>query len=320
MTKSKRDTMNASSAVGKWSTPAPLEIARSHAPTANYKGKLYVFGGGGPNFQSLNSTVCYNPNTDKWTELSPMPTLRSGAVAATLDDRIYVIGGGFRQEDGNFRFLRTVDIYFPETDTWESGPDMIEPHDYPAVAVLNDQIYVLGGHHPDATQGGPKTDPGFDFCERFDPSNNTWESIAPLPTPRFALSAVVMNGKIYAMGGVAFKPEGFNNFTIIETYDHETDSWSSDDSFALPWPAAGLGAAMAADKLYIFGGYSDDDIHNRTSCYNPATRSWITAAELPAPVAAMGVGTIGDTIYSIGGWADDGRTPINNVYAFDPNA
>ncbi len=312
--------MSRSRATGSWQTSTPLAVARSHAPTAQYKGKLYVFGGGGPQFQSLNSTICFDPETEEWSERTEMPTLRSGAVAATINDRIYVIGGGFRQEDGNFRFLRTVDIYHPETDTWESGPDMIQPHDYPATAVLEGKIYVLGGHHPDATQGGPKTDPGFDFCERFDPTTGEWEEIAPLPTPRFALSAVVTEGKILAMGGVAFKPEGFNNFTVIETYDSATNSWSSTQTFALPWPAAGLGAAITQEKLYIFGGYSDDDIHNRTSCYDFDNATWGAADTLPAPVAAMGVCTVNNTIYSIGGWADDGRTPIADVYAFNPNA
>ncbi len=311
--------MSRPSSSGHWQTLSPVEIARSHAPTTEHDGKLYAFGGGGPDFKSLNSTICFDPETGQWSNKAEMPTLRSGAVAATIGDRIYVIGGGFRQKDGNFRFLRTVDIYHPKTDTWESGPDMIQPHDYPAIAVLNNQIYVLGGHHPDATQGGPKTDPGFDFCERFDPDTNRWEAIAPLPTPRFALSALVVDGKILAMGGVAFKPEGFNNFTVIEIYDSDTNSWSASPEFALPWPAAGLGAAAAKEKLYIFGGYSDDDIHNRTSCYDFKTSTWTATAPVPAPVAAMGVCTINDTIYSVGGWADDGRTPITNFYALTPD-
>lgn len=304
----------------QWDTPPALEVARSHSPTAEYKGKLYVFGGGGPNFQSLNSTVSYDPQTTQWSACTDMPTLRSGAVAATIGDKIYVMGGGFRQDNGTFRFLRTVDIYSPESDTWVSGPDLIQPHDYPAVAVLGEYIYVLGGHHPDATQGGPKTDPGFDFCERLHINGNEWEAIAPLPTPRFALSAVILDGKILAMGGVAFRPEGFNNFTVIETFDPVSNSWSNQEEFALPWPAAGLGAAISQNKLYIFGGYSDDDIHNRTACYNPANKDWSQTSPMPTPVAAMGVITHNDTIYSIGGWADDGRTPINNVYALTPDA
>ncbi|NOY71109.1 MAG: hypothetical protein GXP14_01830, partial [Gammaproteobacteria bacterium] len=92
-------------------------------------------------------------------------------------------------------------------------------HDYPGGLHKDNYIYILGGHHPDATTSGPKTDPGFEFCERLDLNTQKWEQIAPLPTPRFALSAVNLNGKLLTMGGVAFTPEGFNNFTLIEAYD-----------------------------------------------------------------------------------------------------
>lgn len=312
------DIMNLTKPDSHWSQLAPLEIARSHPSVASHNGKIYVFGGGGPGFKSLNSSVCYNPKNNQWSKCTEMPTLRSGTMAATIGDCIYVMGGGFRQEDGMFRFLTTVEIYHPETDNWERGPDLIMPHDYPAVAVLGETIYILGGHHPDATQGGPKSDPGFDFCERLDTNGGQWEEIAPLPTPRFALSATALSGKILAMGGVAFRPEGFNNFTTIETYDPSTNRWTQEDSFALPWAAAGLGSARLGDNVYIFGGYSDDSIHNRTAYYSLADKQWHQATALPAPVAAMGVTTLDDTIYSVGGWANDGRTPITDVYRYEP--
>ena len=303
--------MTITKTTGHWTQPLSLTVARSHPSVAAYKGKIYAFGGGGPNFKSLNSAVSYDPETNRWSECRNMPTLRSGTMAATIGDHIYVMGGGFRQEDGMFRFLTTVEIYHPETDTWETGPDLIMPHDYPAVAVLNNCIYILGGHHPDATKGGPKTDPGFDFCERLDINAGKWEAIAPLPTPRFALSAVTMDGKILAMGGD-------NNFTTIEIYDPNTNQWTQDKQLALPWAAAGLGSAKLNEDVYIFGGYSDDSIHNRTAYYSSSDGKWHQASPLPAPVAAMGVTTCDGSIYSVGGWADDGRTPINDVYRYTP--
>lgn len=301
---------------GEWSSLSSLEIARSHPSVASYKGKIFAFGGGGPNFKSLNSAICFDPKTGCWQKLQDMPTLRSGTVAATVGEKIYIMGGGFRQEDGMFRFLTTVEIYHPDSDSWEKGPDLTMPHDYPAVAVLGNSIYVIGGHHPDATQGGPKTDPGFDYCERLDLNKGKWEAIAPLPTPRFALSAVTKDGKILAMGGVAFRPEGFNNFTTIEIYDPANNTWSSQDNFNLPWPAAGLGSAKLGDDIYVFGGYSDDDIHNRTARYDNNSSSWQQVAPLPAPACAMGVTVCNNAIYSVGGWADDGRTPIDVFYRY----
>jgi N-acetylneuraminic acid mutarotase len=300
---------------GRWQKKSSIFHARSHCPPASYKNKIYVFGGGGPHFASLNSVYAYDPVKDIWEQRADMPTPRSGSVTAVVNDRIYVMGGGFKQANGQFRFLTTVEIYHPETDKWENGPDLLQPHDYPAVAELNGKIYVLGGHHPDATKAGPKTDPGFDFCERLNPKTGTWEEIAPLIQPRFALAAVVANNVILAMGGVAFTPEGFNNFTLVERYDLNNNRWIVDDRYTLPWPAAGLGACTLNGLIYIFGGYSTDNIHNRAACYDPKSGAWQRIADIPTPRAAMGVATLNNTIYLVGGWADDGRTPQAEMYA-----
>lgn len=303
---------------GQWKTLPPLAIARSHPATAAYHGRIYAFGGGGPNFKSLNSAVFYDPAASQWQACRDMPTLRSGAVTAVIDNAIYVMGGGFKQKDGMFRFLTTVEIYHPETDTWTTGPDLLQPHDYPAVATLDNQIYVLGGHHPDATKAGPKTDPGFDFCERLDIATGQWQSIAPLPTPRFAAAGITLNNKVYAMGGVAFRPEGFHNFSVAECFDPASGTWSTAQELRLPWPAAGLGAATLNGQVHIFGGYSDIDIHNRTARLKSTTGQWEALGSLPSPIAAMGVAVCDGAIYAIGGWADDGRTPINSAFAYYP--
>jgi len=301
---------------GRWERRRPLPIARSHCPVVEYQGKLYVFGGGSDNFASLNSTAIYDPAADTWSEGTPMPTRRSGTVPALVGDKIYIIAGGFKHEDGMFRFLRKVEIYCPQTDAWETGPDAIMPHDYPAVAQLGGKIYLMGGHHPEAYLAGPKTDPGFDFCERLDPAAGRWEQIAPLSRPRFALAGLAFHDKVLAMGGVAFTPDGFNNFTLIESYDPSADSWSTAADLTLPWPAAGLSACTFGENILIFGGYSGDGIHDRGACYDPKSRRWDLLPTMPEPRAATGIVRHGDTIYLIGGWADDGRTPQDSVFAY----
>jgi len=299
-----------------WGRRRAMDQARSHCPVATYEGKVYVFGGGAESFRSLNAVGIYDPDSDTWSSGCDMPTLRSGAVAVTCEDRVYIMGGGFKQADGTFRFLRAVEIYHPKTDSWEAGPDLIMPHDYPATAFLDGYIYVLGGHHPDATLGGPKTDPGFDFCERLNLATGEWEEIAPLPTARFALSAVTLDGKVLALGGVAFTPQGFNNFDHIEAFDPVKCEWYTDSSITLPWPAAGHGSCMLNGLLYLFGGYSGDAICARASVYDPAGGSWRELPSMPAPRAAMGVATLDSSICLFGGWADDGRTPLDTVVMY----
>jgi N-acetylneuraminic acid mutarotase len=303
---------------GEWVSLPSIPEARSHAPVIISDNAMYVFGGGGPEFQSKDSVVRLDLKSEKWEELTPMPTKRSGTAAFFHDGKVYVIGGGFKKPDGNFQFLPTTEIYDIASDTWASGPDMIHPHDYPAATTLNGAFYILGGHHPDACLGGPKTDPGFDFCERLQPGADQWEEVAPLPTPRFAAAAVTLDGHILCCGGVAFRPEGFNNFDFFETYSAPQNQWVRDDKITLPWPAAGHGLIEFGGQIYFFGGYSTDNIHNRAAAYDIKTEQWARIPDMPLPRAAMGIASDTSRIFLVGGWADDGRTPIDSVVAFQP--
>ena len=300
---------------GQWSTKPSLAVARSHCPTVAFEGKIYGFGGGGPNFKSMNSVIIYDPSTNSWSEGASMPTLRSGAIAAVYGDAVYIIGGGFKQPDGTFKFLRTTEIYYPKENRWESGPDMIQPHDFPGGVLHGNHIYILGGHHPDAVVAGPQTDPGFEFCERLDLNSGQWEEIAPLPTPRFALTAVVIDNKIVTMGGVAFRPEGFNNFDHTEIFDPASGNWTRGD-ITLPWTSAGQGSTIVNGQLFIFGGYSGDGISDHAACYDTKTASWHILPPMPHTLAAMGVGVLNNTIYLLGGWADDRREPQDFMFAY----
>lgn len=298
----------------QWIQKSVLPTPRSHPSVTAYNDMLYIFGGGAYNFASLNSVFSYNPRKDEWNRLKDMPTARSGTIALTIGNKIYVLGGGYKQPNGNFKFLTTVEIYDPHQDTWESGPELLMPHDYPAGIFLKESIYILGGHHPDATKSGPKTDPGFAFCERLILSKGVWEETAPLPTPRFALTAVAYREKILAIGGVAFTPNGFNNFSIMEEYDLESGSWRSNEEQTLPWPAAGHATAIYDNKLFLFGGYSGDGIQDRAAVYDFDARAWTNLPPIPARRAAMGIGILDHSIYLFGGWADDGRTPMDSVF------
>ncbi len=302
---------------GRWVTCRPLEIARSHPAVATFEGRIYAFGGGGPQFASLDSVVAYDPALDRWQPCHPLPFPRSGAVAFTVGEEIWVCGGGFKQDDGTFRFLERVDIYEPRHDRWRPGPPLLQPHDYPAAAQWAGRLYVLGGHHPEACLGGPKTDPGFAFAEVLDTREATprWRRLPDMPTPRFAASAFCLDGTIRVSGGVAFQDGAFDNFDFVETLDPQDGSWRR-DALRLPWPAAGHGTAVLAGTPITFGGYSTDDIHPRCAAYDHATGGWVRLADMPVPRAAMGVAVLEDRIYLVGGWADDGRTPMNQTVAF----
>lgn len=299
-----------------WTDVAPLTHIRSHPATAVWNGKIYVFGGGGPRFASLNTVEVYDPRVDRWDAAAPMPTLRSGAVTAVIGGRIFVVGGGFRKDDGKFRFLPTTEIYDPASDTWAAGPDMLQPHDYPACAELDGAIYILGGHHPDATEGGPSEDPGFNFCERLAPGAGRWERLADMPTPRFAPMGVTWRGRVWAVGGCAYSPEagGVRDFDRVEVYDPAGGAWTT-PGFSMPWPAAAHGVARDGDTVYVIGGYSGPGIHARAVRFNADSGKAQDLPSLGEPRAAMGTCIVDGRLYAIGGWRGDGRQVTNRVEA-----
>lgn len=298
-----------------WVRKSSLQVARSHTAVAVYGKTIYTFGGGGDNFESLDTFEIYDMENDQWRIGGNISTSRSGAVASVLGDKIYLIGGGFRKEDGRFHFYNMVELYDPISNLWTKGPPMLQPHDYPASVVLDGRIYIIGGHHPEATSGGPMTDPGFSFCEVFDPQEGGWQEITPMPTPRFASAAVAYRGKILVLGGAGLREDGFMNFDVIESYDPQTDRWS-DEGIRLPWRAAGLCAFTYQDRLYVIGGNSGQRIENRFAHLDPESGRWIELSSLEEGRIVMGIALVEDTVYLIGGRGPDKRTPLSTVYTY----
>ncbi|MFQ5779448.1 MAG: Kelch repeat-containing protein [Nitrospiria bacterium] len=295
-----------------WYSCSPLSSPRSHPAVAVYDGKIYSFGGGGFAFKSLNASEVYDPKTDQWSPLRPMPTTRSGALAVAVGDAVYVMGGGFKKPDGKFTFLKTVEVYLPKEDRWAPGPDLLQPHDYPAGALVEGEVYIIGGHHPDATAGGPQTDPAFSFSERWDFKSDRWEEISPMPTPRFAASAVAINNRLWVLGGVAAVSEGFHEYDVIEIFAPQEGKWHP-ASMTLPWPSAGQGACLLDNRLYILGGFREGEGIGAHGAVNDlAQKPWSALPPMPEARAAMGVAVIDQDIYLIGGWRAD-RSVMDSV-------
>ncbi len=80
--------------------------------------------------------------------------------------------------------------------------------------------------------------------EVFDPATNTWSTAAPMPTARGGLSAAVVNGKIYAIGGI----NSGVRLSTVEVYDPATNTWSAAASMLTPREI--LAAAAVNGKVY----------------------------------------------------------------------
>lgn len=89
-------------ATDRWTSRAPLPVARSHITSATFvrDGKILVLGGLGPGNRVLNLVSRYDPASNTWTSLTALPGGRLSGVSDLLPDGRVVFatgaGGGFR--------------------------------------------------------------------------------------------------------------------------------------------------------------------------------------------------------------------------------
>ena len=232
-----------------WSAKSEMPTPRQEPASSVVDGKIYVIGGGEAPTNELYvgvevySTVEeYNPTTDTWTEKSPMPTARWTHSACAVDGRIYVIGGAGSDSypttaDDN---VTSVEMYDPATDTWTQVSSVPRPMILSSSAVIDGEIYVMGGDFEDFGQR----------VDKYDPKTNTWTRKADMLSTRSDFGCSVMNKKIYVIGG----DQGYidNIVDFLDIYDPAKDTWIT--GVPMTSKRAGLSSSMVDGKIYAIGG------------------------------------------------------------------
>jgi len=276
----------------------------------------------------LVSIPLVNATEDTWTTEEPMPTARAGIGVAVVNGKIYAIGGSYNS-------LGETEEYDPVTNTWTTKTPMPTPRIYFGIAVIENKIYTIGGDSGNWTAGQTVTN----VNEVYDPTTDTWETKASMSTKRMALSANVVDGKIYLIGGGLTATEvydpstdtwtteepmptavGYQASAVVENkiyviggavevtlnqiYDTETDTWSNGTPLPKGVDAAAAVATTgvyAPKRIYVIGGKQNLDAVNFNQIYDPETDTWTTGTAMPTARYGLGVAIINDTLYAIGG-------------------
>ncbi len=152
-------------ATDTWTTKAPMPTPRSGAGSAVVNGKIYMIGGALSVENTLRVVEEYDPATDTWTTKTPMPTQRTGPGTFVVDGKIHVISG-FRGIGGLSDYANIIEVYDPQTDTWEQlGATPISARGNFAVSVADGRMYQFGGTRGTYSAGRETTE--------FDPQADT---------------------------------------------------------------------------------------------------------------------------------------------------
>lgn len=180
--------------------------------------------------------------------------------------------------------------------SWTDGPPMGRPRANAAVAVLNGELYVIGGQN---TTGQP-----LGVVERYDPVTEAWETVESLREERHSAVASVLQGRIVLMGGTDDSGEATDD---VEVYVPSEDDWESFDSMGEE--RNGVASAVLGGLVFALGGTSESGGF-LTTCevYDPVEEDWEPYAywTLDPGRALFGAATVDDAVYMAGGFSQFG--------------
>ena len=269
------------------------------------------------------------PATLQWTRKADMPTARSNFSTSAVDGKIFAIGGQVRIEKDKFGdfALSKVEMYDPETDTWEQRADMPTPRFAASTSVVDGKIFAIGGEQLKKIKQGKGW--VYEFkklptVEMYDPLTDTWTQKTDMPTVRSYLSTSVMDGKIYAIGGMSNSNEQ-GRLETVEMYDPLTDTWAKAREITHPRSCAAI--SVVNGEIYAIGGRGWSGIQNKPDPYlssvevfNLKTNQWQERTKMPAPKTSHTANVIDGKIYVIGGYVQEGKEYKNlaTIERYDP--
>ena len=306
---------------GGWEQVTELPISRFDNAAAAVAGKIYIIGGYdlhknlGGRAPALSTVDVYDTQTNTWHTVANMPTPRVAPQTSVFSNEIYVFGGYDRKGPrGARRNKKIVEMYDTRTDTWVKRRDMPSLRMDFTTAVVDGKIYVMGGRVEDE----PFNPMATNLVEVYDPLTNKWEKRADMPTARGMTDAVVVDGKIYVLGGYTWRrvPGLIERFVkSIEEYNPKTDKWRQLPEMPI---LKGRFATVAVDnEIYTIGGI--DLALKRTGdvdVYNPAVDKWRKIEPMTIPKVTTAV-VVKGTIYALGGLIGGGfgnLSPIVETY------
>ena len=145
-----------------------------------------------------------------------------------------------------------------------------------------------------------------------------WSTGQKMSTARNELTAVLLNNKIYAMGGED-KAAGGGQKDTVEVYDPIKEKWTDQKISRMPLPLDHTASAVFEGKIYVVGGFLDNKVPtDKLFVYDPAEDQWDELKSIPSPIgAALNAEFIDGILYVVGG-LNSSHIPVNTNYAYDP--
>ena len=257
--------------IGKWfDLPDMLHGRKGHS-TVLCNGVLYSIGHHSVFSQEGSRLVqCFVPGGSAWNTRASLPRGSCFSAAVALQGQVYVLGGIHHEKDGTTVSAR-VNRYNPAVDRWYPVTSMNYARQGLCAVVLDGNILAIGGSGVDDTF--------LRTVERYEPQQDRWILVDSMMKRRCFASAAVVSGRVLVVGG----RENDHDSGILdscEMYDPTSDQWTVEPGrLNTARCAAGIGAL--ANRVFVFGGESEEDALDSVECWDVEARQWTIATHMP---------------------------------------
>jgi N-acetylneuraminic acid mutarotase len=252
--------------------------------------EIWVVGGSNPSVEGDigTSVEVYSTVWDEWRVEKSLKYSRSDHGAAPVNGTLYV-GGGLASCGSETCLTSTVESYTPSTASWTAGPALLSARRglFFASDETNGLLYAVGGV---SCNSDCSTINYLDTFEVLNVNTGVWSTLPSMPTPRTALSAAVLDGKVYAVGGCGGQNNDLSKcepLSVIEVYDPVAQSWTNLSPLKSPRHSFTLG--LYGTQLIVAGGSSSVGLATGTSLtrsvdtYDIIGNEWYNIAFMPDP-------------------------------------
>lgn len=182
------------------------------------------------------------------------------------------------------------------------------PRSDATVVALRERVAVIGGFD---SFGEPVHD-----VELYTPSTDRWDDMMPLPKPLHHVSAGVVDGNLFVLGGL----QSTDNVETGESYVFypNINEWRSIASMPAGSERSASAFGVIGTTIYVAGGLRGGAPVADFSAYDTLTDTWQELPALPEARGELVGGVVGGVLYAIGGRKLGSEKAAIDVFAFDP--
>lgn len=198
--------------------------------------------------------------------------------------------------------------------SWTEGPPLPLDLDEPRAVTIDGSIYLVGGVTDLELLPNDRLllEPS-DILLRFDPEEESYTELAPLPEPLNHLSAVSFRDRLYVLGGYGETLDA-NTSSRFYRYDPELDRWTRLPD--MPAARAAMAAGIVGDRLIVAGGALDNSPRSETFEFDFASDRWTQSQPMPNGREHVGGVEVGGALYALGGRSAR-STAVDTATAYD---